>query len=66
MRELALKTGHLTPELLREEIGNFVQAPERIYITHPKPQYFMTIKKQIAALRMKNVTILKDGDIIRV
>jgi ribonuclease BN (tRNA processing enzyme) len=66
MRELALKTGHLTPELLREEIGNFDQVPEHIYITHPKPQYFMTIKKQIAALRRKNLTILKDGDIIKV
>jgi len=66
MRDLAIKTGHLTPELLREELVRFEQAPEHIYITHPKPQYFMTIKKQVGALKMKNITLLKDGDSIRV
>ncbi len=66
MRELAVRTGHLTPGLLQEEMGAFHQAPEHICITHPKPQYFRTIKKELEALGMKNLTILKDGDIIRI
>jgi ribonuclease BN (tRNA processing enzyme) len=66
MRELAIRTGHLTPELLREELDAFRQAPEQICITHPKPQYLKTIKKEIGALKMKNLSILKDGDIINI
>jgi len=66
MRELAIRTGHLTPELLREEMAAFNHEPDRICITHPKPQYLKTIKKEIKALRMKNLSILKDGDIINI
>jgi ribonuclease BN (tRNA processing enzyme) len=66
MRELAIKTGHLTPELLKDELATINPGPGHVYITHPKPQYLNTIKKQLAALRMKNLTMLKDGDTIRV
>jgi hypothetical protein len=40
--------------------------PEKVYITHPKPQYFKTIKREIDRLKMKNIRILKEGEIIRV
>ncbi len=65
MRDMALKTGHLTPELLKEELMKMQQMPEKVYITHPKPQYFKTIKREIDRLKMKNIRILKEGEIIR-
>ncbi len=66
MRDMALRTGHLTPDLLEEEISGMPQIPDKIYITHPKPQYFKIIKAQIDKLKMKNIRILKEGDVIRV
>jgi ribonuclease BN (tRNA processing enzyme) len=66
LEEMAVKTGHLTPHLLREELLKIQPEPEYIYITHPKPQYFSTIKTEIDKLKMKNVEILKEGDTIRV
>jgi ribonuclease BN (tRNA processing enzyme) len=66
MNELAKKTGHLTPELLREELLTMKQLPENVCITHPKPQYFKTIKKELDRLGMRNLRILKEGETIKV
>ncbi len=66
MRDLAISTGHLTPDLLKEELLKIQPGPEHIYITHPKPHYLKNIQAQLNKLRMKNLTILKDGDIIKV
>jgi ribonuclease BN (tRNA processing enzyme) len=66
MREMAVTTGHLTPRLLKEEVLKLKHMPEKIYITHPKPQYFKVIKTEIEKLKIKNLRVLKDGDIIRI
>jgi len=66
MRELALRTGHLTPDLLKAELERIQPYPERVFITHPKPQYFKTIKREIDGLKLRNIRILKEGDMIRV
>jgi ribonuclease BN (tRNA processing enzyme) len=66
MSSLAIKTGHLTPDLLRKEILQISPMPELICITHPKPQYFSTIKRELQQLKLKSLKILKDGDIIRI
>jgi cAMP phosphodiesterase len=66
MEEMALKTGHLTPHLLQKELLTIRPAPERIYITHIKPQYLKTIKTELQSLKMKNLKLLKDGETIRV
>lgn len=63
MRNMAIMTGHLTAQLLSEEIGKMTILPERILITHPKPQYLRLIKKEVKELKLKNLSILKDGDI---
>lgn len=47
MTEMALATGHLTSQLLKKELPKLGQIPERIYITHPKPQFLKTIKREI-------------------
>jgi len=66
LNALAIKTGHLTPDLLKKEILQIIPMPEMICITHPKPQYFSTIKRELQKLKLKNLMILKDGDIIRI
>lgn len=66
MRDLAVLTGHLTPQLLKEEIMKIRNMPERIFITHPKPQHLKVIKAELEKLKIKNLRLLKDGDIIRI
>jgi ribonuclease BN (tRNA processing enzyme) len=61
MGEMAIKTGHLTTRLFREELLKIRKMPERIYITHPKPQYFKTIQAELQRLRLDNLTLLRDG-----
>jgi ribonuclease BN (tRNA processing enzyme) len=60
MEDLALLTGHLTCSLLRIELEKIGQLPRRILITHPKPQYYDTIKTEIDDLGM-GIELLHDG-----
>jgi ribonuclease BN (tRNA processing enzyme) len=66
MGEMALKTGHLTSRLLREELLRMREMPERIYVTHPKPQYFKTIKSELQRLHLSRLCMLRDGQTIRI
>jgi len=66
MRDLAKITGHMTPQLLKEELLKLRKAPDRIYITHPKPQHLKTIKAELQKLKINNLSILKDGETIRI
>jgi cAMP phosphodiesterase len=63
---MALRSGHLTPELLSKEIVKMWQQPEQVCITHMKPQYFKIIRDELKDLGIKNLRILRDGDAIRV
>ncbi len=66
MSEMAAITGHLTSRLLKEEIRKIKQMPDRIYITHPKPQHLKAIRTELEKLNMKNLRLLKEGDVISV
>ncbi|MCX8070569.1 MAG: 3',5'-cyclic-nucleotide phosphodiesterase [Thermodesulfovibrionales bacterium] len=66
MRELAILTGHLTSELLSEELKKIDPKPEKIFITHPKPQFITQIKKELSLLKIKNLSMLKDGMQIKI
>jgi len=66
MESVAIMTGHLTTRLLKEEISKLWHMPERIFITHTKPQYFNIISRELKGLRMKNLRLLSDGEIIRI
>jgi len=63
---MAMRSGHLTPELLIKEMARMPQKPEKICITHLKPQYFKIIKDELNKLGLRNLRILKEGDTIRV
>lgn len=66
MEGLATKTGHLTPSLLKEELQKIKYMPERVYITHLKPQYYNIIKTELERLKIKNLQLLKEGEIINI
>lgn len=62
LKAMAIKTGHLTPELLTKEVKKMDRPPEKILVTHPKPLYLEQIKNEIENLSLNNIKILKDGE----
>jgi ribonuclease BN (tRNA processing enzyme) len=60
----AIRTGHLTPGLLRMELSKMKNMPEKIYVTHTKPQYLKTITSELKRLRINHLRLLKDGESI--
>jgi cAMP phosphodiesterase len=64
MHTMALTTGHLTPRLLKREIAKLRNKPEMICITHIKPHYYRTIKRELEHLQIENLKIFHDGDTI--
>jgi ribonuclease BN (tRNA processing enzyme) len=66
MEEIAIRTGHLTPRLLKKEVLKIEPHPEKIFAIHIKPQYFKTIKTELQKLKIKNLRLLKEGAIINV
>ena len=66
LEEMAMMTGHLTPGLLKKELLKMNFIPERIYVTHLKPQFYETINRELQKLKLKNVILLREGDTILV
>ncbi|MBT9151082.1 MAG: Alpha-D-ribose 1-methylphosphonate 5-triphosphate synthase subunit PhnL [candidate division WS2 bacterium] len=64
MEALAVATGHLTPKLLKKELEKIKIPPDKILITHPKPQYLKTIMSEIKKLGIPNIRILKDSEFL--
>lgn len=61
MEDLALLTKHLTSSMLIKELAKIDVLPRRIFITHPKPQYYDLIHKEVEALSIAGVELLRDG-----
>ncbi len=66
LKELAIKTGHLTPSLLQAELKKIAKMPENIFITHCKPQFKQTVVEELQELNMKNLHILACGDYLEI
>jgi len=66
MEEMAIMTGHLTAGLLGSELGKMVTMPDRILVTHPKPQYVSIIMGELGALGHGNIELLKDGEVYEI
>jgi len=63
MKELAIKSKHLTSEYLFDALSTLIRKDIAIYINHMKPQYEDQIREEIEKIKGSwNVTILKDGD----
>ncbi|MBU4320590.1 MAG: 3',5'-cyclic-nucleotide phosphodiesterase [Thermodesulfovibrionales bacterium] len=66
MEAMAIATGHLTPKLLKKELDKINILPDKILITHPKPQHLKTIRSEIEKLGIPNIRLLKDGEVINI
>jgi ribonuclease BN (tRNA processing enzyme) len=62
MEGLAIRTGHLTARLFKNEIKKMKAVPPKIFITHPKPQHRRAIERELRTLKMKNIHMLSDGE----
>jgi cAMP phosphodiesterase len=61
MEELARKTGHLTARLLMAELEKIRNYPEKVYVTHPKPQYIRQIRSELERGRNMRIEMLIEG-----
>lgn len=65
MKELAIESKHLTPELLFEQLSKLKRDDIRLYINHIKPSYLNEIMNEIEELSGKwEPIVLNDGDFI--
>jgi ribonuclease BN (tRNA processing enzyme) len=61
-RDFAATTGHLTPELLRDEIAD-LPAEVEVVVTHLKPGYEIELVREVADLGRPGVRCCRDGDV---
>ena len=66
LEELAIRTGHLTPRLLREELSMMEHPPDRVFVTHAKPRHRKAIEMEIRKLKADGMRLLRDGETISV
>ncbi len=64
MTELALRTGHLTPDLLAKEVLKMKKLPLRFFISHSKPSFMEEIYEELGEISKEHIEILHDGQII--
>jgi cAMP phosphodiesterase len=62
--DLALRTGHLTPQLLLGVLKKLPALPRNIFVTHLKTFFKDNIITQLEALDLSNLIILNDGDLL--
>lgn len=66
LHEVAQDSGHLTPQLLGREFSKIGRPDIPLYIYHMKPQYLEQLEQEIRALKIANITFLKDGQTITI
>jgi len=67
MKELALLSGHLTPELLQEELKKFKHLGDTdIYVFHLKPAFEPKLKRELLKLDIPKLHILKQGQELKI
>ena len=65
MKELAIESKHLTPELLFSKLKKLQRDDIKLYVNHIKPMFLKEIMKEIEDLRGKwKPIVLKDNDFI--
>lgn len=66
MQDIADKTGHLTPVTLAAELKKLKDVKPKIYLSHMKPQYAATIRREVSAIQDRKIHIIRDGQTIRI
>ena len=64
LQNLANASGHLTPSTLDDELRK-LRREVPVFLYGGKPKHLATIKKEVAALKRKNVSFLKQGKTYR-
>ncbi len=64
LSELAMISGHLTPQLTFQEFNKVRRPDLPLYIYHMKPPYLDEIRRQVKKLRNKGVHLLRDGQVL--
>jgi ribonuclease BN (tRNA processing enzyme) len=64
LEDLAIRSRHLTPRLLRQEFDKIGKPDLPVYAYHMKPRYLSTIKRELADLRIQNLSVLEDKSVI--
>lgn len=63
MEDLAIRTKHLTPSFLAQELLKLKSLPPRILVTHPKPQHYEKIATELRLLGIRQIEMLQDGNV---
>ncbi|NKE69795.1 3',5'-cyclic-nucleotide phosphodiesterase [Candidatus Manganitrophus noduliformans] len=63
LSQLAMISGHLTPQLTLQEFNKIHRPDLPLYIYHMKPPYLDEIRRQVKGLRSKGVHLLRDGQV---
>jgi ribonuclease BN (tRNA processing enzyme) len=66
MEDESLRSGHLTPSLLRRELGKMRTPPARIFLIHAKPQYQPEIEKEIREIGRDGIRFLTAGEVLEI
>jgi len=61
LSEVAQKSGHLTPRLLKEELLKLNRNDLTILLAHMKPQYLPVLRKEIKKIRYPRISLLRQG-----
>jgi cAMP phosphodiesterase len=61
MAELADVSFHLTPNMLRAELGKLNELPGEILAVHLKPAFYAEICRQLADLDITNLSVMQPG-----
>lgn len=61
MEQLAIISGHLTPDMLEDGLVAAGSVDIPIYLSHMKPQYKDTLIEELDRVPRKNIHVLKDG-----
>jgi ribonuclease BN (tRNA processing enzyme) len=64
LERLATISKHLTPRLLLKEFLKIKKPALPLYIYHMKPRYMEMIRRELKQLKIENLTVLKDGQIL--
>ncbi len=66
MRQVAIRSGHLTPGLLGEALQRHKIRPGMLYITHMKPLFSKVIEGELGSFLSVPFRLLKKGDVIEI
>ncbi|OGP56164.1 MAG: hypothetical protein A2Y65_07715 [Deltaproteobacteria bacterium RBG_13_52_11] len=65
LQELATLCGHLTPQTMAQELEKLKDKDYPIFVFHMKPQYLKAIEEEINALGNERISILTQGEEIK-